>query len=54
MQKHNNSIQMFRTKKQTNGALIVYLEMHAYPCKPIKLENWSNAFPILYQPSYKA
>ena len=53
MKKYNNSIYTFRSTEQTNRALVVYSEMHAYPHKPIKMENWLKVFLLLYQPCHK-
>ena len=54
MHKYNNSIYTYKARKQTNGLVIVYSHIHAYALKPKKMENWSKAFIILYQASYKA
>ena len=34
---------MYRIRKQSNGALIVYTYIHAYAHRPKEMENWPNA-----------
>ena len=38
MHKYNIRIDMYNTRKQTNGALIVYSYMDAYACRQKKLK----------------
>ena len=49
MNKYNNTTYKYITKKQTNGTLIVYSHMLAYPSSPKKkkMDNWLKAFLVI-------
>ena len=48
MLKYNNNIYMYKTRKQTNGALIAYSYMHSYARGQKIMEKCSKAFATFY------